>query len=640
MSRRYPHTRFVTFAVVVGCALLVLTARLAWVQVFSHDHWQKVYEDQSRQKVEVAARRGTVFDRNGHPLAMSEHRYRVGVTKPEKWLEPTSLTWLAGALGISERQVRGRLKNRSGHVVVHKTDLDPVARMQLAAQPTVTLDRLDDRKYPVSGLATRLLGRVAASGHGDAGIEVLFDDRLAGSPGTEMQFYDALRQGTLQRQPIEPPRDGWDVLLTLDHRLQMILEEELETARVAAGSSEAWGMIVEPYTGEVLALAEVPVLSSRDRKSYAADRWRTRSATDLFEPGSTFKLFTVASMLSRGVCDTSTVYDAEGNPNQRRNRVDLGGFTFQDVHPVGRVSLRHAFAVSSNIWMGKAVSLLRRDEFHEDIARAGFGSRTHSGWPAETAGLLHNPAKWSDRSQPTMAIGQEVGVSLFQLTMAYAALVSDGHLRSPQFVSRWRDDQGTLHDPESNILRRNVVPASVPPVLRALCEGVVANDYGSGTAARVDGLRIAGKTGTAQIPGPNGYRSDAFMASFVGFVPADRPRLLAVLVLQEAKGAMRWGGHSAAPCFSRIVEKAMACTTWLDDAAQGLRPAPGPVSLPLPDLRGHDAGELAKIAQAAAWNAYPPAPDAHARVIGQMPPAGTPVRPGARVQVAWRGGVR
>jgi len=639
VRRRYPAQRFVLAAGAAGLLLLGLVARMFWLQVVTTEQWQREVVRQSSQQVQTPARRGSIYDRNGTPLALTEERVKVGVTDPSHWRKPAHRGRLAQALDLDPSHLDGKLKGRSGHVVVHGSAvLAPEVLATLGREPTVTLHRYYRRTYPMGALATRLLGRVGSSGQGDAGVELYLDDRLAGSPGLELVVRDGLRRETLRRVSLVPPAPGADVRLTLDARMQAILEDELLAALEASGAEEGQAILMDPRTGEVLALAEAPLLGDRDRRAYPVDQWRTRAATDLFEPGSTFKLFTFASLLSHAVVDTAETFDGEKVPGKERTSADLGPVVLNDDHAVGVVSLRHAFAVSSNIVTGKVVSYLRREEFHADLRRFGLGTRTGSGWPAETVGILHDPAEWEPRSKPTVAIGQEIGVSLLQLVSGYSALVGDGTLRSPRFLLDWSDSRGRRQQPASNVIRRRVVSPSVIEMLRELCRNVVEQPYGTGTKAAVVGLDVAGKTGTGQIPTKGGYRRDAFTASFVGFAPSEDPRLVGAVVLHGARGAGRWGGQSAAPAFSNVLRRILISTHWLDAAAAAEATVAPEPDAEVPDLRGLGASEVSALADAEAWIPEPPAPAAHARVVSQMPRPGTPLRAGTRVRLAWASG--
>jgi len=572
VKRRYPHSRFVGFAVLLALVMSILLTRLAWIQVISQERWQREAKAQSSQRVEVRPRRGAILDRNLNPLAFSERRVRVGVTDPTAWLDDPRLATLSGWLDLDPRHLRRRLRERRGHVVLRREMvLSPALADSLRRHPTLTLDPYHVRTYPMGNLGMRLLGHVAGHGHGDAGIEQLCDDILAGTSGLVLErFAGGAHRDRIMRIPQVAPVAGSDVVLALDYRVQMILEEELERARQEAGAREALAIVLEPNTGDVVALAEVPLLEDEDRTTAPPDAWRCRAISDLFEPGSTFKLFTVASLLSHGVCDTATVFDGEGKPGQHRSAARVRSATIHDVHPVGRVRSE------DGLWL------------------AGRDART--------------------------------AASSVDLVAAHATHVGHrpGNRRQP--------------DPDGRRLRgahHRRYAANPPPGSVLVRRAGAPEPFAFQHRAPRD-LHVAGKTGTGQISTKDGYLEDEFTASFVGFVPADRPNLLAVIVLCGAKGRMRWGGEAPARCFARTMRQVLVSTDWLDAGAVVVDEPR--TELELPDLRGQQTAGVMALAETGRWVPVPDAPSAQAKVIGQMPPPGTLVSEGTRVQLAWAGG--
>jgi cell division protein FtsI/penicillin-binding protein 2 len=618
--------------------MLLVVVRLGYLQIVQAQRWQARADQLSLDETQVPARRGAILDRNGDPLALSETRWTVGVSLPRRWSTPRRAARLAKWLSMSPGELQQRIGRRSeGHIVLARSIvLAPAIEDSLRGRHGITLDPVVHRSYPLGDFASRLLGRVNHAGDGDAGIEQLLQRQLAGTAGHDL----VRRTGTIERREIDrisvqPPIDGSDVVLTIDSKLQQLAEESLERGRIDAEANQGFAMVVDPRTLQVLALAEAPPQARRS--SDGARAWQLGAAVDLFEPGSTFKLFTAASLLARGVCDTTTRFDGEGSPTLRRVRADLGGFSFEDTHPVGVVTLRHAFAVSSNICFGKAtLQLLRASELEADLRRFGFGQRTATGWPGETNGLLFPHKRWVERTKPTIGIGQEIGVSMFQMVAAASALVTDGNLRTPRFVVGWRDASGSWNEPSSNVVRERIVSPSVVRQLRGLTREVVANDYGTGHRADIPGLEVGGKTGTAQIPTPHGYDSQRFLASFLATAPASDPRVLVLVAYVGARGEMRWGGRSAAPIAREILEHMLLTTHWFDGVAEPV--AGDAVIARMPDLRGERAADVSRRAQSAGFQFMPPAPSPRARVIGQLPPAGTPMLQGTSVQLAWAEG--
>ncbi len=619
--------------------------RLAWVQIIDHGRAHRQLTEMSQNVAELLPRRGNILDRLGYPLAVTEACYEVGVSRPEYWSSPENSERLAKLLGMSAREIQKKLRGRHGHTYLNRNVvLAPERVDELRCQPGLSVDERLKRSYPMDGVAARLLGRVNRSGRGDAGIERLCDEILAGRSGRVLYRYDAAA-GTapIMRQVLVQPLPGRDVTLTLDHRVQMILEEELEVTRQDAGASSVMGIVMDPRDGSVLAAATAPGIVSRENKPYLSSEWRDPLVLDAFEPGSSFKLFTAASLLRHALCDTSEVFDGEGHPGEYRSSADLGGFTFHDVHPVGLVSLRVAFVVSSNIIFGKAASLLHQDEFEADLRRFGLGMPTGCGLPGESPGILKDVEDWSGRTQATMAIGQEISVTLLQMAAGYSALLTDGTLRVPRFVASWRDEEGREHPLPPRVVREDVVPPKVPKILRDLCRQVVEMDYGSGRGARVAGLSVGGKTGTAQIARSDGrgYEPNAYMADFIGVVPAEAPQLLVVIVVQRPSVERRWGGDTAAACFSRVVSKVLSATRLLDyrrSVVASVDEQAPESSAAMPELIGLSKQRVREFLDRAGCRLLNDAPSPDSRVVGQMPQPGSPVLPGGVVRVAWSQG--
>ncbi|HEX9640455.1 MAG TPA: penicillin-binding transpeptidase domain-containing protein [Candidatus Krumholzibacteria bacterium] len=630
--------RGIFFAVLSSLVFLLIIARLAQLQLLEGEFWQEKATLASERELKVPARRGGLFDRNGTPLAVSDHRCQVGVFRPEYWRGAQRSANLARLLGLTAESVRQSLRGREGHVVLHRSALlSPAVEDSLRTLYGLTCEPATNRNYPLGDVAARIIGRINRAGVGDAGFEEMFQERLAGCAGRALVRYDGgLRQSERERLVLTKPRDGEDIVLTLDRNVQMLIDAELVSACERATAESGMAIAVNIEDAEILAIAQYPNLDRERRGGYDASRWQSRAAVAAFEPGSTFKVFTAASLLSHAVCDTATRFSGEKVPGQRRAEHDMGGFTFQDVHPVCNVSFRHAFAVSSNIIFGKAAGLLRREEFSQDLRNFGFGERTGIGWPLESAGILRAPERWSERSQPTLAIGQEIGVTLLQLATAYRAVFGDGLLRDLQVVRTGLDFGGNRRERELARRGRRVVAPALLSTLRAMCADVVDEDYGTGTSARVRGLELGGKTGTAQMIALDGQGYDAqrHVAGFVGFAPVAAPRVLVLLFLEGVRGQMRWGGISAAPAVGRIFEGLLLSTEHLDLPADRL--VQEVAGRAMPDLAGRSADRVYELASASELEISPAAPGPDAVVVGQLPAAGTPLRAGSvRVQLAW-----
>jgi cell division protein FtsI/penicillin-binding protein 2 len=641
MKERYPELRWRVIAVVLGIAFAAVFLRLGWVQVVRDGYWKGQAEVSSTDVRPVLARRGKILDRRGQVLAGTEIYANVGVARPHLWLKTDYPARVAPLLGLTERELRRKLDGQTGHTIVARDMLlDAVTRNELTTTPNVSVDQRLRRLRPHGDLARQILGIVSNSRKGVSGLEKIHEEVLAGTAGEVLVRQDAY-EGIRSRRYRVKPVDGADIVTTLDLRIQSILEGELRHALKKSEAVAAQGIVLHVQSGEVLALAQAPLNTPSADCVNEGDAWRVMAATDEFEPGSVFKLFSLATLLSESVLDTSTVYDGEGEPGDWRAYHRFpNGRTIRDVHPVGRVSMRHAFVTSSNIIFAKAVEeRLKTVELHEAIRRFGFLEKPGSGFPAETDGTLLRREDWSSYMMPSLSMGQSIGMNFLQLATASAALFGDGTLRSPLFVREIRPQDAQPQRLEAVVRRRNVVSKSVIARMRSVARGVVHEEYGTAENARVEGLSIAGKTGTAQVSTGTGYLKGIYSPSFVGAVPAEDPRLIVAIVLHGAPGEETYGGNTAAPCFSKVVQGIAARTEWLEGAFEVVT-IDRSETISAPSLTGLSVDEVREMAANGDWQVDFADLPGHARAVSQMPRAGAPMMPNSRVQVAWSGGRR
>lgn len=639
MSRRYASSRFFGVAVVFVLAFGALLGRLAWVQVVRAAHWKEAAQRASTHVVDEPAERGRILGSKGAVLARSETWYRVGVSRPASWRVDGDVDGLARLLGLDTSAVRRAVAADKNHVVLGEFFLEESTRRALESLGSITFTSRVQRVHTNGDMARALLGQVNLGGQGLTGLEAVYDDVLAGTPGKVVELRDA-KQNVRERREVEAPRHGPDIVLTIDPQVQSLVEAQLDSARVRAEADLAQAVVMDPWTGDVIAMAQSPALPGSTVDGEDVSPWRVVPVTDVFEPGSVFKLFSAASLLSRGVCDTSTTFDGlRTNKNQRRSKKHFedGNFTIRDVNPVGVVSLRHAFARSSNIVLATAThNRLTSDELFGDLSSYGFGRRLGMGFPGETRGILRAPdhPKWSARTRATLAIGQEVGVNLMQLAAGASAMLGDGTLRRPRLVRELRHRNGSIEEVETVVVRRNIVAPEVTDALRAMCVDVVGEPYGTGRRARLDGIVVGGKTGTAQVAASTGgYLPGVYNPTFVGFAPASHPQLVVVIALHRAKATDVSGGGAAAPAFADLLGEIASTTTLLD---AGVREAVEAVAtVRAPDLVGRHVDEIRELAARAAWGTALPELPGVGTIVGQLPLPGTPMRPDAIMQLAY-----
>ena len=356
MRDRYPQLRWHMLATVLGVGFVCIFLRLSWVQVARADFWKELAKIASTEVEFMEARRGQILDRRGNVLARTDIHTSIGVAYPHEWIRSEHVSDVAALIGLSERTIRQRLAGRTTHtVIIEDAPLDASTRLKLSSMPNMSVDSKSRRVRPHGRTARQLLGNVTHAGEGSSGLERVFEETLSGQPGERLLRQDAFER-LRSRAILIAPVDGSDVVTTLDLRVQLILERELEAARISAGAHAAQGIVLEVNTGEVLALAQAPFVAPAPNGDKDVDRWRVMAATDQFEPGSVFKLFTLATLLSESVVDTSTMFDGTGRPGDYRVTHTFGnGRKIRDVHPVGKVSIRQAFVTSSNIVFAKGV---------------------------------------------------------------------------------------------------------------------------------------------------------------------------------------------------------------------------------------------------------------------------------------------
>lgn len=619
MTSRDQKRRLCVVGGVFGLAVLVLWARLFQVQYLRHDEYSRIAEKQRIAPREVAADRGGIFDREGRPLAMNIRRSSVAV-QPARVNDVGAVSKsLARALGISPRSVRDKLKTRKSFVYVkHDAMLPEATRRELAKLEGVVVELKANRIYPYDAVGSKVVGFVSRANGGLSGVEAAYDKALRGTPGRET----VVRNGSYKSDRYlefvdQKPVDGKHVYLTIDATVQDVAETELKRAVDEFGARGGAVIVMEIATGDVLALAELPSIANRDRASRADSLWTLRSVSHIYEPGSTFKLVTVAALLDKTRVTPADSFDAEDG------KADIGVATIRDPHPHGWLTVEEAFMYSSNIVMAKAAAALQPGDLYGYARLFGFGSKTGIGLPGESAGLVPPIERWSARTKQTMAFGQEVAVTPIQILNAFAAIANDGVMMMPRLVRGVADPaSGEVSRSEPVVVRRVVSPQTAA-TLREFCLRVVED--GTAQAARLEFMRVAGKTGTAQKAGSRGYLANRYVSSFVGFAPYENPKIAAIVMIDEPKWASRFGGDSAAPVFARICRALATSTPWFDDvlSLETLRVASLGGGAQAPNFIRMERG--AALAAARRLGANVLLAGDSGRVVAQVPAPGAPM---------------
>ncbi len=545
------HVRRLGVALVFALAVwAVIVVRLVFIQVVHGPRLACYAERQQVVTVELAPDRGVIFDRNLIPLTGNLDVHSVCAHPGEVESPRAAARALAGVLGGDSRSYAELLSKNAGFVWLER-QVTPERAAAVAELGIRGVELLPETKrvYPHGERACHVIGYTDIDGRGISGIEQQMDEWLRGTPATVEYHLDCVQQ----RSPAPAgtriaPEDGESVVLTIDAVLQEICEVELERAIREQEAKGGTVIVQDPWTGEILAMANWPGFDCNRFSRYAEECWRNRAVTDQFEPGSTFKVVTACAAIETGAANETSVYYAS------QGKRKFGSFTIRDVKPHGWLNFRSALKKSSNVCfaqIGDAVGDIPLYSYARDF---GFGCLTAINLPGEVRGTLHPPSEWSRRSVYTIAIGQEIAVTALQLVGAYSAVANGGYLMEPHIIKAVLTDEGRVVEESQPCVIRQVVRPEVAALVRDMMKDIPVD--GTGKKAAVAEFAVAGKTGTAQkvVPGIRGYAPGKYVASFAGFAPADDPGLVILVVIDEPKGR-GLGGDAAAPVFRRIIER-------------------------------------------------------------------------------------
>jgi cell division protein FtsI (penicillin-binding protein 3) len=537
--------------------VLLIAARLYDLQVVRYDHYSNKAERQQQRVVALDPPRGTIYDAQGRELAVSIQVDSVYAVPPEIEEPAAAAAALARAIpgldGVRlSRQLTG---DREFIWVARKLDPPTAAKVHALGLKGLYFVPESKRYYPMGELAAQVLGYVGTDNHGLAGLEQIYDREITGKPGKRTVLRDA-RQGTVAAPDLSSaePQPGHDLYLTLDATVQHIVERELARAIEERHAKRGSAIFLDPRTGGVLAMASYPTFDPNDFGAYPPESWRNRAVADVYEPGSTFKIVTAAAALEAGVV-------------REDERIDcgMGSITLykdirvHDHQRYGMLTFAQVIAHSSNIGVIRVAQRMSGEKFYATIRGLGFGRPLGIDLPGESGGILHPVERWGLLEKDYIAFGQGVSVTPLQLVAATGAVANGGTLLRPHMVeavSRGdRLERGEVRLAKyvsPPVLGRPISVATATELARLL-EGVVIE--GTGKSAAVAGYRVAGKTGTAQIPVRGGYRG--YLPSFVGFAPADRPALVGLVAIAEPQGNEYYGAQVAAPAFGAIVRQVL-----------------------------------------------------------------------------------
>jgi cell division protein FtsI (penicillin-binding protein 3) len=531
------------------CAVIGL--RLVQLQIIRYGDWLQRAQRQQQRTIPVSPRRGIIYDRNGHELAMSIMVDSVFAVPSEIPDPENTARLIARVLKGDPREIVARLKaSHSFAWVARKVDADTSQRIRAMNLRGIYFQKEPKRFYPKRELAAQTLGYVGLDDEGLGGLEHAYDSRLHGSPGKMLITMDARRKwfGRVERQP-DP---GDNVVLTIDEKIQYIVEKELEQAMHDTRAEAATVVVQNPRTGEILALANRPTFNPNIYKEAPTPALKNRAVSDIFEPGSAFKIVTYSSALEEHLIRPDDPIDCQGGI------ITIGGIRIHDLHKMGVVPIREALAHSSDVAAVKVGMKLGDDRFYNFIHSYGFGQQTGIELPGETKGMAKPASRWSKVSIGAISIGQEIGVTSLQMVSMVSTIANDGIYTPPRIVAGVLPPRKTpqtvafQHPPQHRVL--STLTAAQ---MRKMLEGVVL--FGTGRRAILDGYTSAGKTGTAQKVDPNTgtYSRTKYVATFAGFAPVNNPAVTIVVSIDSAVG-LHQGGQISAPVFARIAQQVLA----------------------------------------------------------------------------------
>ena len=648
MDRKEKWTRIrIRFVGAIFVSIFVMVAtRAFYLQIIKKDSLVKLAEKQHQRIVPLTPVRGAILDSNNAPLAVS-------IEMDSCFAEPRNLedvrdaaAKLAPLLGMAREQVEKKLKgNRNFVWLQRRINPDLVAKIKALDLDGIGFVKESKRFYPNSEVASHVVGFTGLDPEGLEGIELKYDDTILGSSGYLVTERDALgRDIDLKGAVVKSSAKGHNVTLTLDKNIQYIAEKELAKAVETNGAKAGIVLVMEPQSGRVLAMANYPTFNPNTYSKYAPQALRNRAIADSFEPGSTFKIFLVASALEEKIVRATDGFNCENGS------YSIGGRTIHDTHKYGYLSIAQILKYSSNIGAAKIGTRLGQERLYAALSNFGFGDRSGIDLPGEVSGYLRNKSQWFGVDLATISFGQGVSATALQITTAVSAVANGGLLMKPYLVEKITDDSGNALQTFVPQVKRRVISNETAKIVARMLEGVVV-DGGTGVNAAVDGYRAAGKTGTAQKVDPitRGYSVNKRTASFVGFVPLENPRLTILVVIDEPKTSS-YGGVVAAPAFSAIAQQSLCYLNVTQDRDMKKVPqklevkAPSPVETAeaeaeggivegtegevMPNFRGMSMRQVLRVMEKRGLNVKL---QGSGRAVEQNPPAGS--RVGSKDQV-------
>lgn len=532
-------------------SFFLISLRLVDLMILSHKHLSDRAKLQHIKVEDIQVRRGIIFDRNGRELALNLDLDSLYCDPEGLHLDNRSVLRLASAIAKKPEVILAKIPSEGRFAwIERKLERETADRVRGLNIKGLGLLPEAKRVYPKGKLASHILGFVGIDNQALEGIELRYDRYLNKGGGKVLFERDA--NGKTLSSGVDIEAKGNNVVLTIDEGLQYIVEKEIEKAILKWKAAAASAIMIDPFTGEILALANRPTYDPNNPgRTNPSDR-RNRAITDCYEPGSTLKLVVGIAALEEKIARPDTLFDVSAG------YIEVGGKAIRDAHKHGILTFEEIIQKSSNVGAVTIGMRLGKERLYKYARLLGFGERTGVDIPGEVSGWIRPPERWSGTSIGAISIGQEVAVTPLQVLRAYSAIANGGFLVRPYVVSKIISPEGKVLVSFENSEKKHIISTRTAEIFKEMLKSVV-DEEGTGRSASIEGNKVAGKTGTAQVMDPKTkrYSREKFVSSFVGFVPADNPRLAMIVVIYEPKGQI-YGGVVAAPVFREIANQALS----------------------------------------------------------------------------------
>jgi cell division protein FtsI (penicillin-binding protein 3) len=517
----------------------VVWVKAFWLQHVNVEQWQKRAESRFERVRDLSAARGRLLDRNGDVLAVSISEYRVGLVPRLFDVGHPRVSELAALMNLSPSELRRRVQSAKGFFYVTSgLDMGAADKVRALKVPGIELEQEFRRYYPHGPAFANLVGFTDLKDQGQEGLELAFNTRLQGKPGVERVVVDRQNR-VFDKKTYDPASPGQDLRLSFDAGIQAIAYAAAEQALIQHQAKSVSVVVVDSRTGEVLAMANAPSFDPNQRTRLDPNRVRNRAVTDTFEPGSTIKPFTIAAALDAKVVSPGTSLSTDPG------RMVIDGRTIRDTKTHGTLTVSEILEKSSNVGTIRIAQKVSSDVFYQKLRASGFGEPSQIRLPAEPAGRLRPWQSWAAVDKATVSFGHGMSVSLVQLAGAYTVFARDGDRVAL-----------SLSHVAGPVVGQPVFSPETARAVRRMLERA-AGPEGTGPKARITGFRVAGKTGTAHKPEAGGYAKAKYLSSFVGLVPADQPRFVIAVAVDEPAAGRHFGGEVAAPVFAQVANESL-----------------------------------------------------------------------------------